>query len=115
MDREIILDQPTYTATFDEVRQFLIQIAWNLAKIDTTLNKEKYSDKNLFAFEQVDGIEQCIGTSAQRNANHHNTPFEAQVMFNATFLKDLANFGLISNNAIRKSMAPEHVQRLSVF
>jgi hypothetical protein len=52
------------------VRQFLIEIAWNLAKIDTTLNKEKYSNKNLFAFEEIDGIEKFIGTSAQRNANH---------------------------------------------
>jgi hypothetical protein len=111
MDREIILDRPTYTATFDEVRQFLIKIAWNLAKTDTTLEKGKYSDKILFAFEKVDGIEKCIGTSAQRNANHHNTPFEAQVMFNASFLKDLTHFGGISNNLIRKSMAPEHVQK----
>jgi hypothetical protein len=75
------------------VHQFLIEIAWNLAKIDTTLEKGKYGDKNLFAFEQVDGIEKCICTSAQRNANHHNTPFETQVMFNECFLKDLAHFG----------------------
>jgi hypothetical protein len=88
------------------VRQFLIKIAWNLALIDTTLEKEKYNDKNLFAFEKVDGIEKCIGTTAQKNANHHNTPFEAQVMFNATFLKELANVGLIYNSVIRKSMAP---------
>jgi hypothetical protein len=32
-------------------------------------------------------------------------------MFDATFLKELANFGLISNNLIRKWMAPEHVQK----
>jgi hypothetical protein len=47
----------------------------------------------------------------KKNPNHHNTAFEAQVMFNATFLKELANFGSISNNVIRKSMAPEHVQK----
>jgi hypothetical protein len=46
-----------------------------------------------------------------KKAKHHNTPFEMQVMFNATFLKELANFGLISNNLIQKSMAPEHVQK----
>jgi predicted rRNA methylase YqxC with S4 and FtsJ domains len=56
MDREIILDPPTHTAMFDEVRQFLIEIAWNPTKIDTTLEKGKYDNKNLFAFEQVDGI-----------------------------------------------------------
>jgi hypothetical protein len=39
------------------------------------------------------------------------SPFEAQVMFNASFLKELANFGSISNNLIRKSMAPEHRQK----
>jgi hypothetical protein len=54
MDKEIIFDQPSYTKTLDKVRQFLIEI--------TTLDKEKYSDKNLFAFEEIDGIEKCIGT-----------------------------------------------------
>jgi hypothetical protein len=111
MDKEFILDQATYTKTFDEVRQFLIKIAWNLAKIDTIFEKEKYSDKNLFAFEKVDGIEKCSGISSQENANHQNTPFQAQVMFNATFLNELSNFGSISNNVIKKSMVPEHVQK----
>jgi hypothetical protein len=58
------------------VRQFLIKIAWNLAKIDTTLDEKKYGNKNLFAFEQVNGVEKCIGTLVQHNADHQNTPFE---------------------------------------
>jgi hypothetical protein len=62
-------------------------------------------------FEEIEGIGKCIGTSAQRNANHHNTPFEAHVMFNASFLKELSDFGSISNNLIRKAMAPEHAQK----
>jgi hypothetical protein len=110
IDQKMILDRPSYTKTLDEVRQFLIKIARNLAKIDTTLDKKKYGDKNLFAFEQVDGIEKCIGTLVQHNADHQNTPFEEQVMFNASFWQELAKFSAISNNFIRKSMAPEHAQ-----
>jgi hypothetical protein len=64
----------------------------------------------LFAFEKVDGVEKCIGTSVQQNTDHQNTPFYEQVMFNASFLKDLANFSAISTNFIRKKVAPEHVQ-----
>jgi hypothetical protein len=53
MDKEVILDRPSYTKTFDEVRQFLIEIAWNLAKIDTTPEKEKYCDKTCLRLKKL--------------------------------------------------------------
>ena len=38
-DEEFFLTRPSSTKTFDDVVQFLIEIAWNLAKIDTTISK----------------------------------------------------------------------------
>jgi hypothetical protein len=79
LDEEFFLTRPSSTKTFDDVVQFLIEIAWNLAKIDTSIPKEKYGDRNLFVFEEINGIEMCIGTKIQENAHHINTPFEKQV------------------------------------
>jgi hypothetical protein len=66
LDEEFFLARPSSTKTIDDIIQFLIEIACNLAKIDTTIAKGKYGDRNLFATETVNGIEMCIGTEFQK-------------------------------------------------
>jgi hypothetical protein len=73
---EFILMRQSSSKKFDNVQQFVIEIAWNLAKIDPAVAKEKYGNRNLFAFEEVNGIEMCIETKVQKEASHINTPFE---------------------------------------
>jgi hypothetical protein len=79
--------------------------------MDTTIAKEKYGDRNLFATEKVHGIEMCIGSKFQKKANHINTPFEKQAMFNVNFLKELTQYSAIPSYLVNKSMAAEHVQK----
>jgi hypothetical protein len=69
MDEEFFVAWPSSTKAFDDVVQFIIKIAWNLAKMDKTIAKEKYGDGNFFAIEKVHGIEMCIGAEFQKT-NH---------------------------------------------
>jgi hypothetical protein len=66
LDEEFFSTLPSSTKTIDDVVQFLIKLAWNLAKMDTTIAKETYGDRSLFAIEKVYGIEMCIGTEFQK-------------------------------------------------
>jgi hypothetical protein len=47
LDKEFFSTWPSSTKSFDDVVQCLNRIAWNLAKIDTTIAKEKCGELEL--------------------------------------------------------------------